>query len=201
MAKSSSKTDAASSKKKSSKSQKSPPSSPFHTLTTSLYVSLSPCSNNFPIEGLCAEHISPHLLTYYAPFNGVLLAFSNPRISETPDEAPSSDTVLAKSINEYAVTYVWLTADFLVFRPEKGTVLEGAVNVVNEGMVGLICYNYFNVAVPREQLPKGLMWDGEGWLAGEERVEVGRKVKAKVLDFEASGTEGLSISATLAEPW
>lgn len=107
--------------------------------------------------------------------------------------------MLAKSINEYAVTYVWLTAEFLVFRPEKGTILEGAVNVVNEGMVGLICYNYFNVAISREQLPEGWMWDGEGWVVGEERIEVGKSVKAKVLDFEASGTEGLSISAVLAE--
>lgn len=108
--------------------------------------------------------------------------------------------MLAKSINEYAVTYVWLTAEFLVFRPEKGTILEGAVNVANEGMVGLICYNYFNVAVSREHLPEGWMWDGEGWTVGEERVEVGKRVKARVLDFEASGTEGLSISAVLAEP-
>lgn len=187
--------------KNGSKKSKKISSSPFHTLTTSLYVSLSPCSNNFPLEGLCAEHISPHLLSYYAPLHGVLLAYSNPRISEKPDGAPSTGTtVLAKSINEYAVTYLWLTADFLVFRPEKGTVLEGAVNIANEGMVGLICYNYFNVAVPREGLPASWTWDGEGWAVGEERVEPGRRVKAQVRDFEASGTEALSISAMLVEP-
>lgn len=87
-----------------------------------------------------------------------------------------------------------------MFRPEKGTVLEGAVNIANEGVVGLICYNYFNVAIPRESLPESWTWDGEGWLVGDERVEQGRSVKARVKDFEASGTEGLSISATLVEP-
>lgn len=88
----------------------------------------------------------------------------------------------------------------MVFRPEKGTILDGAVNIANEGMVGLICYNYFNVAVPREELPESWRWDGEGWSVGEDRVEQGRIVKARVQDFEASGTEALSISATLVEP-
>jgi DNA-directed RNA polymerase I subunit RPA43 len=76
-------------------------------------------------------------------------------------------------------------------------VLEGAVNVVNEGMVGLICYNYFNVAAAKESLPEGWSWDGEGWTVGDEKVEVGRKVKCRVEDFEASGSEGLSISASV----
>ncbi|EME83582.1 uncharacterized protein MYCFIDRAFT_18374, partial [Pseudocercospora fijiensis CIRAD86] len=122
--------------------------------TTSFYLALSPCAYSDPLGGLLAEHISPHLLSYYPPLNGVLLAFENARMSESPDqvsEGPSD--VLARSFNEYAVSFLWLTCDFLVFRPSPGTYLEGDVNLQNEGLLGLICFNYFNVSIPKENMP------------------------------------------------
>jgi DNA-directed RNA polymerase I subunit RPA43 len=192
----------------SQKSSKPTSTSPFARLTTSLYLSLSPCANAHPLEGLCAEHLSPHLMSYYAPFNGVLLSYSNPRISTTAPEAGQSllttpkapEQVLARSTAEYAVTFVWLTAEFLVFRPERGTLLTGAVNVMSESMLGLLCYNYFNVAIPREQLPKGWSWDEEQWNDVDGNpVGVGSMVKCRVNDFVASGAEGLSIDGTVVE--
>ncbi|SMQ49730.1 unnamed protein product [Zymoseptoria tritici ST99CH_1A5] len=188
---------------KSSTTAKPTSTSPFTTLTASLYVSLSPCANAFPLEGLCAEHLSPHLMTYHSSFNGVVLSYSNPRISSSPeDHRPQAKTekVLARSIDEYAVTFLWLTADFLVFRPERGSLLDGFVNLQSESMLGLLCYNYFNVAIAREGLPEGWNWDGESWNDAEGNpVGEGRKVKCKVEDFVASGGEGLSISATLVD--
>ncbi|PBP25479.1 RNA polymerase Rpb7-like domain-containing protein [Diplocarpon rosae] len=44
--------------------------SPFHLQTSSLYLPLAPVSQKFPLEGICAEHLSPLLLTYYPPFKG-----------------------------------------------------------------------------------------------------------------------------------
>lgn len=63
--------------------------SPFRLRTASLYLAVSPIALIKPLEGLCAEHLSPLLLTYYPPLGGVILAYSNPRLSESIDD-PSS---------------------------------------------------------------------------------------------------------------
>lgn len=75
--------------------------------------------------------------------------------------------------------------------------LEGHITLQNESILGLLCYNYFNAAIQRDHLPKDWSWDGEGWTDGAgDKVE--GKLKFKVEDFEASGTESIQISGTLA---
>ncbi|OTA38681.1 hypothetical protein BTJ68_01205 [Hortaea werneckii EXF-2000] len=192
--------------------------SPFVQQTASFYLALSPCANSFPLEGLCAEHISPLLLTYYGPLKGIVLSYDNARLSASPEEAatmttPSSrdaQTILAKSTDEYAVTFVWLTADFVLFRPQKGTYLEGYVNLQNESLLGLVCYNYFNAGIEWNSLPKDWQWvsDEEGALTGKGKGKKatqegeghwvdaeGKKVDGRLIfrvkDFEATpGSEG-----------
>ncbi|KAI6832924.1 hypothetical protein KC340_g6832 [Hortaea werneckii] len=192
--------------------------SPFVQQTASFYLALSPCANNFPLEGLCAEHISPLLLTYYGPLKGIVLSYDNARLSASPEEAatmttPSSrdaQTILAKSTDEYAVTFVWLTADFVLFRPQKGTYLEGYVNLQNESLLGLVCYNYFNAGIEWNRLPKDWQWvsdeegaltgkgkgkkatqEGEGYWVDAEGKKVDGRLIFRVKDFEAtSGSEG-----------
>ena len=136
---------------------------PFTQRTASLYLPLSPCAANFPLEGLLAEHVSPLLLTYYPLLQGVLLAYSNARLSEHPQPDTKADDriVLSQCINEYAVTFTWLTADFLLFRPRKGTWMEGYVRLGNESMIGLVCYNYFNAVIEREKMPQDWTWVAE----------------------------------------
>lgn len=197
--------------------------SPFVTRTTSLYLPLSPCAARFPVEGLLAEHISTLLLTYYPPLQGVLLSFSNARISETPhpdtDQDRQKGKVLTRCINEYAVTFVWLTADFLLFRPRKGTWMEGHVRLGNESMVGLVCYNYFNAVIERDKMPTGWSWVAEdeeeleeqkgrrralvesnGFFRDGEGKRVEGRLVFRVEDFEAlvgDGGGGVSIMGTL----
>lgn len=201
--------------------------SPFAQQTISFYLALSPCAHDFPLEGLCAEHISPLLLTYYPPLKGVVLSYDNPRISEHPDDqqgpqASSSNqakTVLARSIDEYAVTFVWLTADFLLFRPQRGTHMEGHVNLQNESILGLMCYNYFNAVIERYRLPKDWRWvgddedvegkwkqkagkEGEGYWVDGDGKKVEGKLVFKVRDFEATpgsetGAGSINIHGTL----
>lgn len=138
--------------------------SPFVKQTTSLHLPLSPFAHDFAIEGLLAEHIAPLVLTYFAPLKGILLAYENPRISERPgggvianaDNTPTS--VLSRSVDEYGVTFVWLTAEWLVFKPQRGTYLEGKVIIQNESMLGLVCYNYFNAMIERDKLPEDWKW-------------------------------------------
>ena len=138
--------------------------SPFYRQTSSLYLPLSPIAQLHPLQGLCAEHLSPLILTYYAPFRGVILSYSNARLSEDPHgsgDGQNDGIVLAKSVDEYAVSFVWVTAEFLIFKPQKGGWIEGWINLQNESHVGLVCWNLFNASIERRHLPKDWKWIGE----------------------------------------
>ncbi|KAI9825679.1 MAG: hypothetical protein M1832_001023 [Thelocarpon impressellum] len=138
--------------------------SPFLTHTSSLYLPLSPISQLHPLEGLCAEHLSPLILTYYPPFHGVILSYGNERLSERPLGQPGAGgrVALARSVDEYAASFVWVTADFLLFRPRRGEWIEGIVNLQNEGHVGLVCWNLFNASIERKRLPQNWTWSEAG---------------------------------------
>ena len=149
--------------------------SPFYTQTSSLYLPLSPISQLHPLQGICAEHLSPLILTYHRPFRGVVLSYSNARLSEHPRNLPpgaQQEQVLARSVDEYAASFVWVTADFLIFKPQKGGWTEGWVNLQNEGHLGLVCWNLFNASIER----KGLL---QGWRWVEGGLEKGSKKKSK----------------------
>ncbi|CZS88197.1 related to dna-dependent rna polymerase I subunit a43 (rpa43) [Rhynchosporium graminicola] len=167
--------------------------SPFHMQTSSLYLPLAPVSQKFPLEGICAEHLSPLLLTYYPPFNGVLLSYSNPRLSEKAFGNDGED-VLLQNHDEYAVSWTWLTAEFLLFKPEKGAWLEGYVNLQNEGHLGLVCWNLFNASIERKRLPSDWKWKDvsdarEGWEGeGETYAEEG---SGHYVDGEGKKIEGM----------
>ncbi|CAK3751919.1 DNA-directed RNA polymerase I subunit RPA43 [Lecanosticta acicola] len=176
---------------------------PFLQIRTSFYLPLSPCAYRYALDGLCAEHLSPHVLQYYPPLHGVLLSYTNLSLSQQPprgtttDSSDEDESVLCKSINEYGVSFVWLTGDFTIFRPEKGTTLEGDVNLQSESVLGLMCYNYFNASVDRDSVPEDWTWDGEHWLRNGKSVS--GRVSFKVVDFEPSGDGAISITGSLKE--
>ncbi|KAF2211779.1 hypothetical protein CERZMDRAFT_42511 [Cercospora zeae-maydis SCOH1-5] len=172
--------------------------SPIQRVTATLYIALSPVVNNYPIEGICAEHFSPLYLQYYPPFDGVVLSYENVRLSENPEEGLREDgpsTVLARSINEYGVEFVWATADFLIFRPAPSTYLKAEVNLQNESILGLLYLNYFTVSIPRENLPEDWKWEDGQWV--DAQGEMLKEVVCKVVDFEPSGEGSISITGTL----
>ncbi|KAL4814583.1 hypothetical protein BDW67DRAFT_165675 [Aspergillus spinulosporus] len=145
------------------------PDSPYTLTTATLYLPLSPISISptHALASLLAEHLSPLLLTYYPPFHGIILAYSNASISSEPP-SPSSLTpttspnpqplTLATTAGEYGVMYVYLTATFLVFRPQRGQTLEGWVNVQSEGFLGAVVLNLFSVGIERKRLPSSWKW-------------------------------------------
>ncbi|POS82268.1 hypothetical protein EPUL_006659 [Erysiphe pulchra] len=135
--------------------------SPFHLQTSSLYVPLSPVSQKYPIEGMCAEHLSPLILTYYPPFNGLILSYSDPILSEEPFQN-DGDKVLLKNVDEYGMSWGWLTANFLVLKPKKGTWLEGVISLQNDGFLGVVCWNLFNASIERSKLPRDWKWREAG---------------------------------------
>lgn len=142
--------------------------SPYCLTTATLYLPLSPISISptHALASLLAEHLSPLLLTYYPPLKGVVLAYSNASISGSPPSGSSPSKqdpnpqplTLATTANEYGVLYVYLTATFLVFRPQRGQVLEGWVNVQSEGFLGAVALNLFSVGIERKRLPADWKW-------------------------------------------
>ncbi|KAL4901791.1 hypothetical protein BDW74DRAFT_159535 [Aspergillus multicolor] len=144
------------------------PDSPYSLTTATLYLPLSPISISptHALASLLAEHLSPLLLTYYPPFQGIILAYSNASISSDPPSSRSSSSTspnpqpltLAATAGEYGVMYVYLTATFLVFRPQRGQTLEGWVNVQSEGFLGAVVLNLFSVGIERKRLPPSWKW-------------------------------------------
>ncbi|OJD34474.1 rna polymerase rpb7-like domain-containing protein [Diplodia corticola] len=182
--------------------------SPFVHQTASLYLPLASIGQQYPLKALCAEHLSPLLLTYYPPLKGVVLAYNNAKLSEGPAGVSPAGAVLARSVDEYAVSFVWVTADFVVLRPRKGIWIEGSVNLQNESHLGLVCWNLFSASIDRKRLPEDWAWvaageggaddeeeepEGAGKLYGDQGHFVdaqGKKVdgviKFRIRDFEAS---------------
>lgn len=169
--------------------------SPFHMQSCSLYLPLAPLSQKTPIEGLCAEHVSPLILTYYPPFAGVILSYSNPRISEKPF-GNDGETTLLHNIDEYATSWTWLTAEFLLFKPDKGAWIEGYVNLQNEGHLGIVCWNLFNASIERKRLPDNWKWVGVEDQGGEEVEGMGETYAEHGVGYWADG-EGKKVEGTI----
>lgn len=149
-----------------------PKTSPFYTQTSSLYLPLAPIAQAHPLSALCAEHVSPLLLSYYPPFHGVLISYSDPRLSSKPHDIYTGDgrqKAFARSVDEYAATFVWLIAEFLVFRPQSGDVIEGYINLQSESSIGIIYWNYFNASIERSNLPRKWTWIPGGMAARGSR--------------------------------
>jgi len=202
-----------------SKTKPDPPfttsTTPFFTQTTSFYLALSPIGQRNPLEGLCAEHLSPLVLTYYPPLKGVVLSYSHPRLSEQrPPGAADKQPILSRAIEEYAVTYVWLTAAFTILRPARGAEIEGHVTVQSPNHLGLVCWNLFNASIERRRLPRNWRWqsrrgarassetsrregsaapgqdDGEGYFVDGEGKKVEGMVRFRLRDFDIAPEMG-----------
>ncbi|KAL8777718.1 MAG: hypothetical protein Q9213_007733 [Squamulea squamosa] len=135
-------------------------SSPFHQQTASLYLPIPPIAQSHPLQGICAEYLSPLILTYYSPLRGVIISFHNARLSTDAqqDSSVQDEPALAQAVDEYAAPHVWVIADFLVFRPQRGNAIEGWINLQNEGNIGMVCWNFFNATIERKRLPKDWKW-------------------------------------------
>lgn len=166
--------------------------SPFHIQTSSLYLPLSPISQLYPLKGLCAEHLSPLILTYYPPFHGVVLSYTNVHLSEHPSTSTSTTgKILARSVDEYAVSFIWVTADFLIFEPQRGGWIEGWINLQNEGHLGLVCWNLFNASVERKRLPKAWKWIGARMGSEQEKKHKKQKNTAEESESQEIGVDGV----------
>ena len=95
--------------------------------------------------------------------------------SSQPDFDNPKPLTLALTANEYGVLYLYLTATFLVFSPQKGQTLEGWVNVQSEGFVGAIAHNLFSVGIERKRVPKSWKWIPPGADDSDENAASDKK--------------------------
>lgn len=127
-----------------------------------------------PINGLQKDHLDPLVMSYYEPVGGVIIAYSNIRFE--------SDK--ARIVAESPFAHVWVTVDFLVWAPKKGSVLQGWVNLQSASHVGLLVENTWNVSIPKEKIPAG-------WSYHEVREGfVPRKVEVPKENRGGDGEEG-----------
>ncbi|KAF1995905.1 hypothetical protein P154DRAFT_331490 [Amniculicola lignicola CBS 123094] len=148
-------------------------SSLFHLTKITQYIALPPSGLANPLPAACASIISPLLLTYYPPARGIVLAYQNVKLSSSPPQAPkpsrhSTHTapptedesiiqggeLLSAIIDEYSAVYFWVTADLLVWRPEKNAWIEGRVTHQSSSHITLSHLNSFNISVLATSLPR-----------------------------------------------
>lgn len=146
----------------------------FHSTRMSIYLPIPAIASTSQLSALLTVHLSPLLLTFFPPAGGVILSYHDPVISARPEPGlsqplrpPLDGTIpntneesLSKLGEEFGASWVWLTVTFLVFRPEPGDELEGWTNVMSEGFVGLVSYNYFQTSISRNRIPKSWTWNG-----------------------------------------
>jgi DNA-directed RNA polymerase I subunit RPA43 len=180
-----------------------PIDSPFHNVTASIRVSIPPITQSWPLEGVCANFLSPLLLTYNPQLKGVIMAYNHPRLasaplppSETPQEENESEDIpatLAQAVDENAAPFVWVTAQFLILRPAKGSWLEGHVSLQNESHISLILWNMFSVSIEKKCLPKAWKWVDNGGngdtIAGAELEDIAMKRPSEVWGSWVDGNE------------
>ncbi|KAI1371103.1 hypothetical protein F4677DRAFT_318318 [Hypoxylon crocopeplum] len=137
---------------------------PFFTQTVSQYLPLFPSGLIEPVEGFADQHLRPLLNRYVPSLRSVLLAYRNPRVGEAPgkgaltEESSMDDVALLESVNEYAVSFGWLTVDVDLFRPTRGAWMDGTVNLQGEGHVGVVCWGMFNASIEASRLPRDWRW-------------------------------------------
>ncbi|ODV95324.1 hypothetical protein PACTADRAFT_50061 [Pachysolen tannophilus NRRL Y-2460] len=127
----------------------------FRKVTTSLYVSLAPSYIGNPIEGIKAQHLDRLVMTYFQPAKGVVLAYSNIKLNAENYSKDSEDNKIsvAKIAYESPFAFMWITVDFLVWKPEIGDVVEGWIYMQSQSHIGLLIHDTFNATIKKNNIP------------------------------------------------
>jgi DNA-directed RNA polymerase I subunit RPA43 len=132
---------------------------PLYTQDVCLYVPLYPIGWDQPVTAAAKQHLTPLLNRYVPLFKGVLLAFRNVALCDEPTRRSAStddtQTVILTSVDEAAVGFVYVCAELDLFQPERGAWMEGAINLQNEGHIGVVCWKRFNASIEASRLPPG----------------------------------------------
>lgn len=144
----------------------------FHTERISQYVCLPPVCLSDPFSAVCATVLSPSLLTYFPPAKGVVLAYEDVELTNTPPSAQTAtsksnsqsrddvtvEPLLLRHVDEYDAPFLWVTASFLVWRPARNAFLHARITDQAKTHITLAHLNTFPVSILKDYLPSDWSW-------------------------------------------
>ena len=191
----------------------------FKKFTTELYVSLAPCFINDPINGIKAQHLDPLVMTYFPKAKGVVIAYSNLKLSPENKTTDTDDNPIYVSTvsNSSPFTYLWVTVDLLIWQPNAGDIIEGYSYMQTASHIGLLVHDTFNATIKKLNMPaEGRFVPSQvdeyaeseqdtgkfksfGYWVDENDVKIEGKIKFTVKSVHASGRV-VSLAGTLIKP-
>lgn len=189
----------------------------FHKVSTSLYVSLAPAHLNNPINGIKAQHLDPLIMSYFAKAGGVVLSYSNIQLNEENRTTDMNDEpiTIARIEGSSPFTFLWITVDLLVWKPQIGDILEGSMYMQTASHIGLLIHDTFNASIKKQNIPQGWQFipnqedeisnneDSKfksfGYWQDEEENKVEGKIKFTVKTIYTSG-KVVSVEGSLIKP-
>lgn len=162
------------------------PNDNLFTERISQYVSLPPAALATPLPALCASVFSPLLLSYFPPARGIILAYEDVSLSSSPSDG-ADEEVLLRHVDEYASPFLWATATFLIWRPQRGNWITGRITHQSKTHITLSYLNIFPISVLATQLPSSWKFQSqesdEGTWVNEDG-EVSGDLRVRLLDFD-----------------
>ncbi|KAG7193562.1 uncharacterized protein KQ657_000631 [Scheffersomyces spartinae] len=191
----------------------------FHKFSTALYVSLAPCHLNNPINGIKAQHLDPMVMTYFGKAQGVILSYSNIQLSgdNRGFDVEDNEITIAQIEGSSPFTFMWITVDFLVWKPQLGDVLEGYIYMQTASHLGLLIHDTFNASIKKYNIPNDWSFipiqedeiesseeDGGkfktfGYWQNEHGIKVEGKLRFTIKSIHSTG-KVVSVEGTLIEP-
>lgn len=191
----------------------------FQKFTASLYLSLAPCHISNPINGIKSQHLDPLIMSYFSKAKGVVLAYSNIKLSDDNISKDSDENTItvARITDSSPFTFLWVTVDLLIWRPQIGDTLEGYIYMQTASHIGLLVHDTFNASIKKfnippnwnfipnqedefsEELNEAVKFKSFGHWADENEVKIEGKLKFKIKSIHTSG-KIVSLDGTLIEP-
>eukprot|EP01029_Cantina_marsupialis_P029125 TRINITY_DN779834_c0_g1_i1.p1 TRINITY_DN779834_c0_g1~~TRINITY_DN779834_c0_g1_i1.p1 ORF type:complete len:287 (+),score=109.40 TRINITY_DN779834_c0_g1_i1:118-861(+) len=121
--------------------------------------------------------LAQNIMKYDDRFGGVIIAYKSVKVQSKS----------GKFFNEKAGAHIALKAKAVMFRPQKGQIIEGVVNKVSPTHVGLLVSNVFNAAVYARQMGETFAYDEESQCFYDSEnetniIQIGTKLNFVVKD-------------------
>ncbi|KAL0280001.1 UNVERIFIED_CONTAM: hypothetical protein PYX00_001430 [Menopon gallinae] len=118
------------------------------------------------------ETLDKCLNKYDYSLNGFLLDYRNLKIV--------SDSNSGRIIGRFGEYLVTISADFYVFQPQIGSLLEGTVHVKTETHIGCLVHKCFNAMVPKPENVEYNSWNCKN-------IQINDKIVFEIVDHVISG--------------
>lgn len=130
----------------------------IYKVPTSIYVSLSPIYAANLEAGVKAQHLDPLLMTYFGAAGGIVLEYFDVKVlgpSSATLQTTGKGALESKGKLSTKPVFVWVSVQFLVWKPRVGDTMEGWLDFEAPLQINLVVLGTFLVTVKKEQMPEG----------------------------------------------